>query len=193
MNPTKTILLTADRYLARLTRESTQRGKPPCCSAGCSACCSEPVMCSRVEAENMLSALSPEARAEVTEATRAWLAKVKPSGLLNESLPSVFKWRELKAVCPFLKNNLCRVYDDRPYGCRLHMAIGTPIACMDDELRRHQQYVSSPEVDSAVMLSFMDANDGLEIGNLGEFLAELLLDDRFESADRVKVCRGKRA
>lgn len=177
----------ADAGLAAIKRQTAADGRPVVCAMGCSACCYEPVYAERREAEHALGRVTPQARARVKERTREWLAKVVPSGLLNDSLPNVFKWRALRAACPFLENNRCSVYQDRPCGCRLHCATGPKENCFDDALRPGQTYAYSPEVLARLSHYAAKVLGRFDQDNLGVWLAEILLRETVPSGSREEI------
>lgn len=102
---------------------------------------------------------------------------MEPSGLLEEHQPNAFAWRALRAPCPLLKDNLCLVYASRPGGCRMHHASGPRSACEDDEARREQIFVSSPELTNEATKNMVEAGAGQVVlaGNFGVLLADQLL------------------
>lgn len=120
--------------LIRNTRFST-------CCTGCTRCdcCSEAAYASNYEVTYMIEALDEQAKIEVAERAKAWITKAKP--LLGMNMPDAFTWRELDNPCPFLKDGRCRVYDRRPFGCRVWFAHENPDNCAMPQ-RKTQKYAS---------------------------------------------------
>jgi Fe-S-cluster containining protein len=90
----------------------------------------------------------------------------------------VWEWRARRAACPLLVHGTCSVYQMRPVACRLHLAVGHPDHCHDEEKRQEQQYVSpGGKTDMGTVMSSLLQEAGytdFQFGNLGEWLEELL-------------------
>lgn len=177
----------SDAACQKLKMQSEIAKRPVTCSKGCVACCDEPVYALAQEVDHILGRLTPRRRKEIAERTRAWLAKVEPSGLLAESHPSVFTYRALKATCPFLEGNLCSIYHDRPFSCRVHMAVGPAADCFDEEKRRRQLYAMSPEIERQFSLIALRALKTVRYDNLGVLLAQCLLGYQGNSASAMQI------
>jgi len=134
--------------VTRLALEhSMARGEPPSCRAGCSACCTQLVPISAIEARRLLRLVRsmPEEQARATRKRFADVVhRFEKAGLLdraaprgranltvqptaNESLWQTVsrRYRELGIACPFLVRGMCSVYDDRPLVCR-EFYVSTP-------------------------------------------------------------------
>ena len=113
----------------------------PCCSRGCSHCCSEPLYSSAEEVDYMLEGLTKEQRKRVEERSVIWTIKAEvffaTSKLRGDGMHDAFEYRDANIVCPFLEGNLCMVYERRPMGCRTFFAMGNPDQCKMPD-RRHQ-------------------------------------------------------
>jgi Fe-S-cluster containining protein len=174
-----------DHLMGRIRRTTELMGRPiTCLGKKCSACCYEPVYADWLEVDHILGRATPQLRKQVKQRTVEWLAKVEPSGLLDEQQPNVIKWRELKAACPFLEADECTVYKDRPSACRQHCAVGPVERCVDDSLRGTQLFMMSPEVDQKLAVAMMETGKFLRQDNLGVLLADILLKKNVPSADR---------
>lgn len=168
-----------DKHLPKLLKATAGQGRPVTCrGAGCFWCCKEPVLASKREAQDMVDALTEDEKREVAARTSEWLARFKVSGLLDVKFPDVFKWRGQNVYCPLLKDSKCMVYEKRPYSCRAHLATGPVEGCVDDEKRRRQEFVRSPDLEKATFEeSARDAHargEMIVIDNLGVWLAEIL-------------------
>jgi Fe-S-cluster containining protein len=117
------------------------------CRPGCSACCHYLVPLSIPEAFRLTEEFStmPEPHQRLTE--RLWLltaARVlrrKPGQLVESQttentthpegqLRTISDWyRELKVLCPFLRERLCSIYENRPVACREYFVEGSENAC----------------------------------------------------------------
>lgn len=103
---------------ARMVRDQTP------CRRGCSACCHINLPLGRTEAERL-------AKASGRELTAANALPAMAAALLRDDT------RFYGVPCPFLKNDECSVYRDRPIACRTHHVIEESAAkCAVDEGRR---------------------------------------------------------
>lgn len=170
---------------------SAQAGRPITCRGKyCWGCCSEPVYASWGEVDNALSRMPPDLRKRVKVRTQEWMAKVVPSGLLKEAEPNVIAWRGLRAPCPFLEAGSCTIYNDRPLSCREHVAVGDPMNCFDDELRKHQEYCKCNEFTERIAYRMLDEGMEMKMDNLGVWLCELLLGETIASTARREYSQG---
>jgi Fe-S-cluster containining protein len=121
--------------------------RPVSCAKGCAACCRQLVAISLVEARALagLVAEMPEPRrSEVRARFAAALARLAESGVLeaDHSGPSdafplaqseqqrlAAAWFSLQIACPFLEDEACSIYEDRPLVCREHQVTSHPSAC----------------------------------------------------------------
>lgn len=156
-----------DVALGKLLELAKEKGDTPPCRAGCAWCCSEPVYAGRQEAQLIVRAIGkmpPEERVRITEAIQAWVKRFEASPLIREKEPHVSPYRALKLPCPLLSaDNQCTVYEDRPMGCRSHIARADSRLCEDDALRLTQQFLMPPgEVLAAGMAEMFMAGTELD-------------------------------
>lgn len=174
LNRARATLREFDRHFIVVRQRHAREGKPivSTCGKGCFACCREPLLTSRTEAELVFSSIPEAEKSYVRERTIKWLDTVMPSGLGGEVTPHVNPWRKLMAWCPILKDGLCLTYANRPIGCRSHVAVGPRENCEDDDLRYFQQYVNTPEL-TAYTVGKLTALDGefVEMTHLPVWLA----------------------
>jgi Fe-S-cluster containining protein len=122
-------------------------GRQVSCTKGCAACCRQLVAISLVEARALaeLVAEMPLARQRAIRARfAAALHRLEESGLLaaDHSAPSgefplaeteqqrlAAAWFTLQIACPFLEDEACGIYEDRPLVCREHQVTSHPAAC----------------------------------------------------------------
>lgn len=177
----------ADSLTERMVRVSQlmSPSKPIVCAGpGCTACCKEPVYADKLEIDHALGRATPEVRKRIRARVQTWLDKVVPSGLLDVPAPNVFEWRALNAWCPCLEDGKCMIYKDRPVACRQHLASGSPEGCVDDEMRKKQEFLSSPEVDRSLAMAVLSSRSLKAQDNMGVWLAEILLGKKVESRAR---------
>jgi Fe-S-cluster containining protein len=148
-------ILPAARRLTAAIMEAAVRheragGRGVTCKAGCAACCRHLVPISTVEAMALgeaLRRLPPKRREAVLRRFDTTLARMREAALLAPAGPEpVFslmatpgannawldvsgRYQALALACPFLENERCAVYDDRPFACREHMVTSDPAAC----------------------------------------------------------------
>lgn len=118
-------------------------GERVSCQAGCGACCRQLVPISEIEARRLhevIDAMSPERREEIMSRFAAARARLDSSGLLEKLLrPEQFEDGELRPVgldyfrqqiaCPFLENESCSIYVDRPVACREYLVTSPAENC----------------------------------------------------------------
>lgn len=121
-------------------------GRPATCGLGCDTCCRHLVMLGEAEALGLLRTLAalPEARqADIRSRFQAGLDRVEAAGLLPR-LYAVFTrtasdhiaqaemqaaYWELGIPCPFLEEQACGIYAERPLVCRQYAMSSPPQNC----------------------------------------------------------------
>jgi Fe-S-cluster containining protein len=131
----------ADAIVARGVTNTTERGEAISCRKGCGACCRQVVPISQPEARQiaeLVEQLPTPRRAVVEErfqAARDRLAKTDlPARMAHaESLDDASRQQlavdyfRLGIACPFLEDESCSIYADRPLVCREYL-VTTPAA-----------------------------------------------------------------
>lgn len=180
-----------DSAVEALKAKSAAAGKPiTCAGKGCCHCCYEPVYCSTAEVEHAIEGLTPMERIIIGDIVAKQIKLVSPTGLLEQDLPPVLKWLELKLACPFLQpaDGTCGVYSRRPYSCRIHLAIKHPDTCRDDRL--NQKYAMfDDEVQGLLGKAIVASSIGGKIhyDNMLVLLHNALNGEHMESASAFKV------
>lgn len=142
-------------------RKSIAAGQTISCRMGCAACCRMLVPLSAPEAfalKDMIQTL-PEAR-------RAWMmnklsdarARLQEAGLLvqltdvaettqpltdEEMEPVNREYYALRMPCPFLDNETCSIYEDRPAACR-ELLVTTPAELCQDMIKNQVRALPVP-------------------------------------------------
>jgi Fe-S-cluster containining protein len=143
--PAKGILPFARRLTEQLTKLSIehaeQGGKTISCRAGCGACCRQLVVITLVEAEELARVVAemPAERQQLIRARfAAAIAQLEQAGLLDAREPHGLRslqgqvagseglaiahaarnYFQQQIACPFLDNESCGIYADRPLVCR---------------------------------------------------------------------------
>jgi Fe-S-cluster containining protein len=129
--------------------QTEAEGRAVTCREGCAACCRHLIGISSVEALSLgelVAALPPEPRAELRRRFAAAVAQMEDAGLLDPSAPpgrtallsraapDESSWEhvsrryfEAQIACPFLEDERCSVYAERPLVCREYN-VTTPAA-----------------------------------------------------------------
>lgn len=153
------------------------------CRKGCSYCCTQNVTITALEAESIL-------RFIVAEGMSGWLAEKlscppshqPPKMTTNDFAKACLEGREVDpgdqqnlSICPFLENNLCRIYPVRPFGCRLFISTRTCSAL-------HPARISDAYFEAATAVSQLLEHLGQKEywGNMLDVLPALLDIREFE-------------
>jgi Fe-S-cluster containining protein len=130
-----------DQATAAAVDQARAQGRAVSCRAGCAACCRELVAISLAEAQDLadlVAALPPERQAAVRARFAEALRRLEASGLLDpgevpgeRALHAAAGSSRLAAACevaqryfaeqipcPFLENESCSIYPQRPMVCR---------------------------------------------------------------------------
>lgn len=122
-----------------------KQGKTVPCTKGCSTCCSYLVPLSIPEVIHFfeeVEAMPNDQASEVWEQTlfaARQLLSNGPSeqGSDEEILDALSHWySNQKIECPFLKNKLCSIYNQRPLACREHLVTTPALWCMPDYVKQ---------------------------------------------------------
>jgi hypothetical protein len=127
-------------------------------------------------------AMEEEPRERVLRELRRCVDRLQASPLWSQEQPPVVPYRRLDLRCPLLGPDLrCTVYEDRPCGCRMHLARkpAEPF-CSDDEHRPHQQFIMAGLYSQGPLVS-LAVNGQAEYDHLIVLLAGELLGATLES------------
>lgn len=165
-----------DKFIAAAATRLPENLKPCCSKCLVPHCCSEPAYCDDKEADAMLESLHPKQLAEVEERTKAWLEKARP--FLGEKQPNAFKYRLANIPCPLLDNDgRCMAYENRPFGCRMFLALGEPEDCAMPA-RKHQKFADYPQPNAMTPYhsAYVEANCPVELDHIGAHFVRKLLE-----------------
>jgi Fe-S-cluster containining protein len=129
--------------VAAAAEDAAGQGLSVSCKAGCGACCRQLVPLSRPEAHlvgDLLEQLPEPRRAEVRARFAAARERLAAAGLLarlesgepfgDEEIGPVGRaYFQLGIACPFLEEESCSVYDERPLVCREYLVVSPPEHC----------------------------------------------------------------
>ena len=149
-------------------RMSIASGHPISCRMGCAACCRMLVPVSAPEAfalKDMIQALPDARRARLMNKLSEARARVEQAGLLarltdvaettqpltdEEMEPLNREYYALRMPCPFLENETCSIYEDRPAACR-ELLVTTPAELCQDMVKNEVQALPVPVRISTVL------------------------------------------
>jgi Fe-S-cluster containining protein len=154
-----------NELVAAAEREVAREGRAISCRAGCGACCRQPVPLSDVEAEALLGVIErlPDARratvrqrladAEARLEDAGLAAPLRRMGQSGEDSPDVRsladRYFKLGIACPFLENEACSIYAERPIPCRAYV-VTSPAALCSDVLSRDVRTVPVLQLSPAL-------------------------------------------
>ncbi len=131
---------------ATITAETIEeKGGRISCKMGCAACCRQLIPLTEPEARRiseLLDSMPEPGRSEMIARFDAARKKVADAGLLPELLAIegtgtseyvalALKYFRLWVTCPFLENEMCSIYQDRPIACREYVVITPAENCRE--------------------------------------------------------------
>lgn len=133
----------ADTIVALSIKSAEQHGKAISCRAGCGACCRQPVPVSLPEARRLAALVEElpeprraEVRAKFAEIERrvaeAGLTEafLNPDALTREEFEHApLEYFRMGMACPFLVDESCGIYEERPLVCREYMVTSPAEFC----------------------------------------------------------------
>jgi Fe-S-cluster containining protein len=134
---------TADAFVALSAEVSAASGKPVSCAKGCGACCRQLVPIAHSEARRIarvVEELPEPRRTEVKERFADALRRIEASGLLpvlegrtrfaaGKAVEVGLEYFRLGIACPFLEEESCSIYEERPIACREYLVTSLPVHC----------------------------------------------------------------
>lgn len=130
-------------------QRATASGLRISCARGCAACCRMLVPVSAPEAfalRDMVASLPEDRRQAIHRSLAATAARLEQAGLLSQLRqvaetdrpitddmmePINRAYYELKLPCPYLENESCSIYEDRPAACRELLVTSPADWCQD--------------------------------------------------------------
>lgn len=184
-----------DAAVARL--ETT--GKRISCAKGCSACCrTQPVPVTPPEASalaRLVEALPEPRRGLVRSAFAAAVGRLRAAGLFDvymsrdpdlthgAAVAVARRYMTLSVTCPFLADDACSIYADRPFVCRQYLVTSPPDLCAAP-LDNPVQPVRAPAAFATAMLAAGEALSGR-----AQYTVPLILALEYEQANRAELER----
>lgn len=144
----------ADDLTAAAVEAARAEGREISCRAGCSACCRQLIGISAIEAQgfaDLVASMPIERRARIAGRFREALRRLEGAGLLDPAAPPgdrtlrglepgrdpesgravSRKYMSLRIACPFLEDESCGIYEDRPLMCREYNVSSPAELCAD--------------------------------------------------------------
>jgi Fe-S-cluster containining protein len=148
---------------------AASEGFPVTCSKGCAACCRQVIAISETEAISLIALIEqmpPEERARIQARFRETVEKLKQADLFDRLKPQLLSdpetrstaakaYFQLGLACPFLENETCGIYDNRPLTCREYLVLSPPRFCARPEEGAGQMLIV-PRALSNVLYRFGD-------------------------------------
>lgn len=164
-----------DRLIETVIANSEASGERISCAKGCSACCRrQPVPVTPPEAfalARLVDALPEPRRTAVRLAFAAAVERLRATGLYDTymrhdpemtreaALATVRRYMALALACPFLADDVCGIYAERPFVCRQYLVTSPPELCtapLDNPVRP----VEMPAAFATAMLQAGEALSG---------------------------------
>lgn len=132
-----------DKIMEVAVSDVRETGAEISCTKGCGACCRQLVPVSRTEAiylRELIDGMSEERRSEIRRQFENAIERLEKSGLLarlisrgsssgkdRTNLGLDYFYQSI--ACPFLENEACSIYEDRPLACREYLVSSPPENC----------------------------------------------------------------
>jgi Fe-S-cluster containining protein len=138
----------AEHLTARAVDAARAAGHAVSCQKGCGACCRQLVPVSTLEARELVKLVErmPEPRRSVirqrfadarrrleAEAPHLLERLLRPHEQSRDEAVSLGdEYFRLRIACPFLENESCSIYEDRPVDCRQYLVVSPAKYCAED-------------------------------------------------------------
>ena len=162
----------SDKITAEVIRVLKEEDYVIPCEKGCGSCCTYLVPLSVPEALRLIEEIEKKNAAyrEVIKESflvcAARILKKEPprafveNSETKEGLRSISDWyRDIQLTCPFLMDDVCVLYSQRPLACREHFVTGSSKGCMGE--RSNGQVVRLPIRMAEVLTSLAARMEGL--------------------------------
>jgi Fe-S-cluster containining protein len=164
-----------DSFVGIAIEDAVAGGASVSCKAGCGACCRQLVPISEIEAvriRDVVEAMPEPRRSEIRARFKRALQLLDESGLLqkliererltkNDIEPLGLNYFHQGIACPFLENESCSIYEERPLSCREYLVTSPAEHCANPS-RETIRMVSLPTKVSRVLRCFNPDNSSLQ-------------------------------
>jgi Fe-S-cluster containining protein len=188
-----------DRLIAATVARHEAAGERISCQKGCAACCKrQPVPVSPPEAfalARLVDALPEPRRSAVRAAFATAVERLRAAGLYDAYmhrdteltrdavLAIVRRYMALALPCPFLVDDACSIYAERPFVCRQYLVTSAPALC-EQPLDNPVRPVSMPLAFATAMLSV-----GEELAGRPQYTVPLVLALVYAAEHREELKR----
>lgn len=164
-----------DRVIDATVAHAEAGGERVSCAKGCSACCrAQPVPVTPPEAHalaRLVERLPEPRRATVRAAFAANVSRLREAGLYeaymqrdpnltrDEARAIARRYIALKLICPFLADDACSIYAERPFTCRQYL-VTSPAQLCDAPLDKAVKPIPMPATFASAMLDIGEALTG---------------------------------
>jgi Fe-S-cluster containining protein len=198
----------ASNYFVKLSVEkSRSKDKEVSCQAGCAACCRQPVPVSESEAHLLRNVIEAMPETDKTRVKKrfddafdhlektGWFKRVIETSRIKDKKTRSEKHNELareyyaKSIsCPFLKNESCSIYNDRPLICREYLVTSPPENCENpfenrDKLEPVENGIKASQALFKMAIHKSDGQDS----NFVPLIALLRWADGFSENEELKT------
>ena len=192
-----------DRLIGAAVAQSEAAGERVSCAKGCSACCrTQPVPVTPPEAfalARLVEALPEPRRTAVRSAFAAAVERLRAADLYDvymrrdpattreAALATVRRYMSLALACPFLVDESCGIYPDRPFVCRQYLVTSPPDLCvapLDNPVRP----VRAPAAFASAMLQA-----GETLTGRAQYSVPLVLALEHAEANRTELAKVRDA
>lgn len=184
-----TIRQTSERFMNMGVAYAEHMGRNVSCTKGCGACCRQLVPLAPTDARALAKFVRtlPEARrAEVTRRVEAGIEQMRSAGVLDRlkamgtadpdtMQDTAFDYFRAGVPCPFLENEACGIYEDRPLVCREYLVTSDPKLCATPWTGEAEE-VAIPFRMNRMLLK-LDAADSQAWRPMLLLLRDVLVDD----------------
>jgi Fe-S-cluster containining protein len=153
-----------EAVVASAVKKAQSQGEEISCKAGCGACCRQLVPITQVEARRILEVIQQMAeprQADVRSRFAEASLRLDQAGVLAElNKPDEIPEQELQAfglkyfhlgiACPFLKDESCSIYADRPIACREYLVTSPAENCAQPSAKTVRLVKLAGKVSNAV-------------------------------------------
>jgi Fe-S-cluster containining protein len=142
----------SEQIVSAAVEAAAGEGRRVSCRAGCGACCRQLVVISLTDAEalgQLVATMPAERQAVIRHRFATAIARLETAGLLDANepkgdrhliqrlpdgvdqrpLPLAQRYFQLQIACPFLEDESCGIYDDRPLVCREYLVTSPAEDC----------------------------------------------------------------
>ena len=136
----------SEGLMSLAVHDAKSYGHQVSCRAGCGACCRQLVPISAIEARHLMKlveAMPEPRRSEIRRRFADAKEKLEAAGLMprlsnpQDAPPEQMRelnleYWALRIPCPFLEDESCSIYKDRPVACREYLVVSDPKHCAEE-------------------------------------------------------------